>query len=965
LLIPALMILIILTGWLQMQGESVGFYSTEFGLALFSLINIVVVVVLVFLVNTRLATLEKRRRLTDLRIRELNAGLEQQVEERTADLRESEEKYRLLAENVDDVVWTAGADMRFTYLSPSIFKLRGFTPEEVCRQELDQVLTPESVQRIMHELELAAEDLAKGRAASLTVEAEQYCKDGSTVWTESLIRPLYDSSRKHTGYAGVTRDISKRRQAEQELKETEARYRELFDNMASGVAVYEATPDGEDFIIRDFNRSAEIMEKVRKEDILGRSVLEVFPGVVKFGLLDVFRRVWLTGTSESCTTSLYKDSRTASWRENYVYKLPSGEIVAIYDDVTEQRKAEEKLAVSEAKYRSLVETGGAGIATIDLNGTITFVNKVICEALGYSDDNLIGRNFTDFLHQDDSPKVMEIFMSGISDPDYKPKLEFRLLHRDGHSIWFYTAPTLATVAGEVTGASAILVDVTERKKAEEELAQSEEKFRNVFDYSSVGKSITAINGVANVNPAFAIMLGYTLEELAGRTWQDLTFPEDIELTRKCLGQLQSGEKKSVRFIKRYLKKDGSLIWADVNTVLQRDGEGNPLYYITAAIDITDRKKSEEDLQNYALFLNNMVNQSPTPIWISDEKGTLIRINRACCELLHLNEEDLVGKYNVFHDPMIEEQGYMPLVRNVFEKGEVARFEIYMDYSRLMGLPPDKDTTLTLHAIMFPIMDTGGNITNAAVHVIDLTARKKAELQIQEKTRELERSNTELERFAYVASHDLQEPLRTISSYIQLIERRYRDKLDEQGLRYMDFTVTAANRLQSMIDGMLEYSRVETRGQPFEPVDCEEVLRQTTDNLRSAIQESGTEITHDPLPSISGDRPQLVRLFQNLLANSIKYRDQRPPVIQVSARKKDREWIFSIKDNGMGINPEYKEQIFIIFQRLHGRDVPGIGLGLSVAKRIVERHGGRIWVESEPGQGATFYFTIPVDGGKQK
>ena len=353
------------------------------------------------------------------------------------------------------------------------------------------------------------------------------------------------------------------------------------------------------------------------------------------------------------------------------------------------------------------------------------------------------------------------------------------------------------------------------------------------------------------------------------------------------------------------------------------------------------------------------------IWIADDKGTMVKINMACCNLLQLDEGDLVGKYNVFSDPMVQEQGLIPIIRDVFEKGEVATFEIHMDSSRLKGLPPNKDTTLILHATASPIRDASGTMTNAAFQVMDLTARKKAEEQVREKTLELERSNTELERFAYVASHDLQEPLRTISSYLQLLERRYKERLDEKGLQYMDFTVTAANRLQNMISGLLEYSRVETRGKPFGPVDCETVLNQTLDNLRLAIEESKAVITHDDLPTVPGDRGQLVRLFQNLLSNSIRYRGQEPPLIHVSAQKQYGEWVFSVKDNGIGIDPEYKEQIFIIFQRLHGRDVPGIGLGLSVAKRIVERHGGRIWVESEPGKGATFYFTIPAEGGKLK
>ena len=247
---------------------------------------------------------------------------------------------------------------------------------------------------------------------------------------------------------------------------------------------------------------------------------------------------------------------------------------------------------------------------------------------------------------------------------------------------------------------------------------------------------------------------------------------------------------------------------------------------------------------------------------------------------------------------------------------------------------------------------------------DVTERKRAEEELKKTLAALERSNSELQRFAYVASHDLQEPLRTISSYMQLLEKRYKPKLDKDAQEFIDFAVSGANRLQNMISGLLEYSRVETRGEQFEIVNCESVINEVVGSLKQSIEESKVDITHDPLPKVYGDRGQLVRLFQNLISNSIRYHGKERPSVHISAEKKITEYIFSIQDNGVGVAPEYKDQIFVIFQRLHGREVPGVGLGLAVAKRIVERHGGRIWVESEPGKGATFYFTISIQGGNQ-
>jgi len=247
---------------------------------------------------------------------------------------------------------------------------------------------------------------------------------------------------------------------------------------------------------------------------------------------------------------------------------------------------------------------------------------------------------------------------------------------------------------------------------------------------------------------------------------------------------------------------------------------------------------------------------------------------------------------------------------------------------------------------------------------EIEGRKRAETEILRYSDELKRSNNELQQFAYVASHDLQEPLRMISSYLQLIERRYKDKLDRDADEFIEYAVDGAKRLQNMINGLLEFSRVETGGQLFEPVDCEKVLDDTLANLKVAIEENSAVINHDLLPTVMADRSQMLQLFQNLIGNAIKFRGQEAPRIYVSNRRKDDEWIFSVKDNGIGIEEQYKERIFDLFERLHGRGYSGTGIGLSVCKRIVERHGGKIWLESGDGRGSTFYFTIPFkEGGK--
>ncbi|MGH9388560.1 MAG: sensor histidine kinase, partial [Vicinamibacteria bacterium] len=262
-------------------------------------------------------------------------------------------------------------------------------------------------------------------------------------------------------------------------------------------------------------------------------------------------------------------------------------------------------------------------------------------------------------------------------------------------------------------------------------------------------------------------------------------------------------------------------------------------------------------------------------------------------------------------------------------------------------------------IITPVRDERGRLCHFIAIKVDMTERKHAEKILRERAEELARSNEDLERYAYVASHDLQEPLRMVSSFVQLLEKKYAEQLDEPAQQYIASAVQGAKRMHRLIKDLLAYSRAGRPGRPFEPVSCQEAVRAALSTLEMAVREGGAEVTVDRLPVVQGDRAQLEQLFQNLIGNAVKFHGENPPRVRIAARVDGADWLLSVSDNGIGIEAEYTDKIFAMFRRLHGgSDYPGTGIGLAICKRIVQRHGGRIWVESKPGEGSIFYFTIP-------
>jgi PAS domain S-box-containing protein len=445
-----------------------------------------------------------------------------------------------------------------------------------------------------------------------------------------------------------------------------------------------------------------------------------------------------------------------------------------------------------------------------------------------------------------------------------------------------------------------------------------------------------------VNRAYTRKLGYAAGMLEGVNAFSLCHPDDVEAVIAAA----RNEQNAITVGFRYKHVNGNWLDLEMSRRIAYDEVGNRTGVVIISRDVTERKQAEERFRLLA-------EHSPIGIYIAQDR-----------EIKYANPrfEQLTGF------AMDELKGLDPLALVLAEDRQLVHDNAV---AMLKGE--------RLSEYEYRILNKGGEVRwimenlvsieyqgrRAALgNYIDITDRKHAEGELEKTLHELGRSNEELGQFAYVASHDLQEPLRMVASFTQLLARRYKGKLDDDADEFIRYAVDGVNRMQQLINDLLDYSRVGTRGNPMVEVDCEKVLARVLDSLYARIEETGAIVDVGVLPALQADAMQMEQLFQNLVGNALKYRGDAVPHVTVSATPEGGEWHFQVKDNGIGIDPAYAERIFIIFQRLHGKEeYEGTGIGLAICKKIVDRHGGRIWVESSPGQGSTFHITLPSGGGK--
>ncbi len=631
----------------------------------------------------------------------------------------------------------------------------------------------------------------------------------------------------------------------------------------------------------------------------------------------------------------------------------------------EQRSTNSKTELKELADLKFALDQHAIVAMTDVQGTITYVNEKFCTISQYSKESLIGQNHR-ILNSGHHPKefFQQMYRTISNGEVWHGEIKNRA--KDGSFYWVDTTIVpFMDATGKPRQYVAIRADITDRKRAEEDVAD----LKFALDQHAI-VAMTDVQGTSTyVNEKFCAISQYSREELIGQNHRILNSGHHPkEFFQQMYHTISNGEVWHGEIKNR--AKDGSCYWVDTTIVPFMNAKGKPRQYVAIRADITDRKRAEEVRERLAA----VVDSSEDAIISEDLDGAITTWNSGAEKLFGYSSIEALGKPLLMLSLPERTNDEIDILARIGRGEQVEE----VDTIRLR-----KDgRNIDVSSRISPIKDTGGAVIGASNIARDITERKRAddeiqrlnnemegrnkkleaqagelqrardemEVRVNERTEELaganhvlERSNIELQQFAYIASHDLQSPLRSISGFVQLLKLEYEEKLDEQAGDWIRRTVQAIAQMQTMIRDVLAYSRVDSRSRPFAPTSFLDVFDDAVALLESSIHDAAAEVVCGKLPVVMGDRSQLVQLMQNLIGNGLKYHGDKSPRVDVSAERNRNEWIFSVRDNGIGIDSKYFERIFEIFKRLHDqKDYPGTGIGLAVCRRVVSRHGGRIW-----------------------
>jgi PAS domain S-box-containing protein len=588
-----------------------------------------------------------------------------------------------------------------------------------------------------------------------------------------------------------------------------------------------------------------------------------------------------------------------------------------------------------------LENVAVALHSVDENGTILWANEAELRMMGYARDEYVGRNVVEF--HVDKPAILDMLQRLKRNEELRG-CESRVRRKDGSIRYVSISSSAYRQAGQFGHTRCVTQDITERKG----ITELQERLAAIVESSDDAILSKDLDGtIRSWNQAAERMFGYTAEEILGKHISTLAPAENLPEISTILRRIARGERIDHYETKRRTK-DGKILTVSLTVSPVRDDSGTIVGASKVVRDISQQRGITELQERLAAI----VESSDDAIISKDLSGVIQSWNRGAERIFGYKADEIIGKHiSTLAPPDAVDE--IPGILQRIARGE--RFDHYETRRKT------KDgRILNMSLTISPVRDTSGAIVGASKVARDITERKRQEQALREANAALSRSNADLQQFAYSASHDLQEPLRMVATYSEMLKRKFGGKLGPRGDEYIGYTIQGALRMEQLLSDLRAYAQASTGDrEPTEDVDAEEILDKTLEGLDAAIHEAGATVTRTPLPPVRMHKFQLQQLFQNLIGNAIRYRGTGAPRIHVAAERQGQESVFSVQDNGIGIEPQYKEQIFGIFNRLHTTaEYPGTGMGLAICERIVQRAGGRIWVESEPGRGSTFFFTVP-------
>lgn len=753
--------------------------------------------------------------------------------------------------------------------------------------------------------------------------------------------------------------------------------RRLMDSLRDPVVVF----DGQTNAVRDANRAAEEVSGYTHGELLAMSAADLrVPaerGAPRLAAIDGVpqpqRVTWQR--KDGATVPMEFISALATFSNERVIVASGRDIQRRLEDEAEReallRQTESARADAEAareRMTDVLESMSEAFFSFDHEWRFLYLNPKAEQLAGHSRAEVVGRVLWEVLPQTTSATFYSRYHQAVEEQTPQA-FETYLPHLGA---WFAitaypTTDGLAAYWQNIDARKLVEADrealLRRERVARAEAEASERRYRVLAETMPQIVWAAAPDGTIDYyNQRFYDYTGITpAQSLHDGGWAHVVHPDELARTLALWRDaLRTGTTMEHEF-RLQRGADGAYRWHLLRAVPIHDDAGGIARWLGVCVDMDDRRRAGEEVRQSRDHLAAVFGSIHDGIMVLDPRGRIVTANEAAARAFgYASPEAAAGR-------MLGEAG--PDLDVLDETGAPFPYEAFPSHRVLSGdadaealvristTSSGEERWLLVRAT--PLHGEDGRIENAIVSFHDITERQQTE-ELRRVAENLTRSNTALQEFAYVASHDLQEPLRMIASYTQLLQRRYHGRLDVDADDFIRYAVDGATRMKQLIQDLLAYSRVETRGGSLQLVDCAALVAQVLHDLSVAIEEGGATVQVAPLPVLYGDPTQLRQVFQNLIGNAVKFRGDAPPTVQVGCERRGAELVFSVADNGIGIDPQYAERIFVVFQRLHTREAyPGTGIGLALCKKIVERHGGRIWMESRAGQGATFFFALPA------